>query len=310
MVDLISHHQARKRKREDDAHKAQDRTPLRTPSRTLSHTPASSADIHIESPTYTPVRRGINALASTSASFLVSDSPIASTSRLPALRTFEISPHVTHHSSAIDFSKEPPTEREKVLITALEVSYQRNAHQKDAMTGMQAQGLLQAAYVEDVRGQLQSQEERKKQGKKKGRIRVNTDGKSKILTQDSIFNAVVEGQVARDAAKEAASKRKDAKERYTDAVGIWKVRDMDRKVRNALCKEGWIKDIKKWEVERDSAKYEKRKPRWQKPKMPPMEKAMIKPKVADFVEGNGEEDEDEDEEDGERSDLGGGSDND
>lgn len=136
-----------------------------------------------------------------------------------------------------------------MLIAALEVSHQRNGHQKDAMTGMQAQGLLQAAYVKDVHGQLQSQEEKRNQGKKKGRIQVNTNGKSKILTQDDIFKAVVEGQVAQDAAKEASLRRKDAKERYLDAVGVWKVRQMDRKERNAVCKGGWIQDVKKWEVE-------------------------------------------------------------
>ena len=58
--------------------------------------------------------------------------------------------------------------------------------------------------------------------------------------------------------------------------------------------------MKKWEVERDSAKYDKRKPRWQKPKMPPMEKAAIKPKLADFV---GVDDDVDEEEDGENSDL-------
>lgn len=40
--------------------------------------------------------------------------------------------------------------------------------------------------------------------------------------------------------------------------------------------------------------------------MPPMEKAILKPKVADFVEENGEEDEEEDE----GSDLCGALDND
>lgn len=133
-----------------------------------------------------------------------------------------------------------------------------------------------------VRIQLQTQEEKKDGGKRKGCI--NMDGKAKILTQDDIFKAVVEGQTAPDAAKDALLKRKDAEERYSDAVGVWKVREMDRREKNTLDKEGWKTEVKKWEVERDSAKYDKRKPRWQKPKMLPMEKATIKPKLSDFVE--------------------------
>ena len=69
---------------------------------------------------------------------------------------------------------------------------------------MQAQSLLQASYVENVRIQLQTQEEKKDGGKRKGCI--NMDGKAKILTQDDIFKAVVEGQTARDAAKDALLK--------------------------------------------------------------------------------------------------------
>ena len=217
------------------------------------------------------------------ASFLVSDSPIASTSRLPPVHTFIISPNV-HPKSAVDLSMElePLTERETLLMAALNDSYQYNIRQKEIMIGMQAQSLLQASYVENVRIQLQTQEEKKDGGKRKGCI--NMDGKAKILTQDDIFKAVVEGQTARDAAKDALLKRKDAKERYSDAVGVWKVREMDRREKNTLDKEGWKTEVKKWEVERDSTKYDKRKPRWQKPKMPPMEKATIKPKLSDFVE--------------------------
>jgi len=69
-----------------------------------------------------------------------------------------------------------------------------------------------------------------------------------------------------------------------EAIGVWKVREMDRKEQNSVLKLEWEKEVKKWEIERNSAKCERRKPRWTKPKMPPMEKTIPKPKVADFVE--------------------------
>jgi len=289
MMDLISHHQARKRKRtEDDAYEDQNNTPQ-------ASSTISKANL-TDSPTYTPVRRGINALASTSAAFLVSDSPIASTSRLPSLQTFEISPVYRPHSLLTGSDSEPLTDRERLLMTALQDSHNERARLKEQMMGMQAQSLLQASYVEGVRIQLQTLEEKKSRGKKKARI--NTDGKPKILSQDEIFNAVVEGQAARDSAKEAATKRKDARGKYSDALVIWKAREDERKEINATYKEQWHKEVKKWEIERDSAKFDKRKPRWKKPKMPTMQKAIIKPKIAEFVEAIDEdEEEDEEEED-------------
>jgi hypothetical protein len=146
--------------------------------------------------------------------------------------------------------------------------------------GLQAQSILHSAHVEDLRGQLQGSEEKKAQSQNRGRI--NMDGKPKILTQDEIFNAVVKANTDRDAAKDATVKRKDAKSKYTDAVGVWKVREMDRKERNGALKSKWEEDVRKWEVERNSAKYDHRKPRWTKLKMPAMEKLFPKPKVADF----------------------------
>jgi len=60
----------------------------------------------------------------------------------------------------------------------------------------------------------------------------------------------------------------------------------------------WAKEVKKWEVERDSAGSGQRKPRWNKPKMPSMERALPKPKVSNFVEDSEEEEEGDKEEEG------------
>jgi hypothetical protein len=71
---------------------------------------------------------------------------------------------------------------------------------------------------------------------------------------------------------------------------------MDGKAQNALLKGGWEKDMKKWTIEWDNAKHDCCKPRWTKPKMPMMEKALCKPMVADFsTENKDMEDEEENE---------------
>jgi hypothetical protein len=76
---------------------------------------------------------------------------------------------------------------------------------------------------------------------------------------------------------------------------------MDRKGRNGALKSEWEKEVRNWEVEKNRAKCDRRKPKWTKPKMPAMEKSIPKPKVADFAEeseGDEEmEDIDEDESD-------------
>src|SRR6266545_1389370 len=93
------------------------------------------------------------------------------------------------------------------------------------------------------------------------------DGRLKILTQDEIMNVVVKAHAKHDAKKNAAIKQKDAKAKDAEAIGIWKVREMDRKEQNSVLKTEWEKDVRKWEVERNSAKCDRRKPRWTKPKV-------------------------------------------
>jgi hypothetical protein len=107
VVDLISHHQARKRKWEDDDASCQEsqRGPPQTPA--VSHS----------SMAYTPVQRGLRALGSTSVSFLVSDSPLASNSCLPPLQMIEISPHASRDKALL--SIKPATDREQELMAVL-----------------------------------------------------------------------------------------------------------------------------------------------------------------------------------------------
>ena len=61
--------------------------------------------------------------------------------------------------------------------------------------------------------------------------------------------------------------------------------------------EEWQRDVVKWQQERESARYERRRAWWKKPGKPKLEKTIPKPKKADFAADEGEgEDEDEDEE--------------
>lgn len=64
----------------------------------------------------------------------------------------------------------------------------------------------------------------------------------------------------------------------------------------------WVKEVKNWGIEKDSAKADHWKPNWNKPNMPSMEKALPKPKLGDFVEESEEVEEIDGVDDGENSD--------
>lgn len=191
VVDLLSCHQARKRSHED----------LPDPEDEARHTPSQRLASNSELD-YTPVRQAMNGLASTSAAFLVSDIPLLSSSHLPDLQTYKISPDRNQGQRLLDMP--PTTEREMLLIQALEERNRHISYQSQIIGGLQAQSIHHSAHVEDLRGQLQGQEEKKAKGQNKGRI--NMDGRPKILTQDEIFNAVVKAHAERDAKKDATIK--------------------------------------------------------------------------------------------------------
>lgn len=94
-----------------------------------------------------------------------------------------------------------------------------------------------------------------------------------------------------------------AKEKYSAAMDIWKVWEIDWKAWNVVLKDGWDEDVKKWNVEWDNTKYDRRKLRWTKPKMPMMEKIICKPRLADF---NTEDMSSGEEEDGDMQSIGDG----
>jgi hypothetical protein len=279
VVDLISQHQAWKRRHEE-----------MEASGDMQKTTATSSN-----PSYTPVWCALASLATTSASFLVSNSPIQSMSVLPTLFTVTISPPKQQDMRILNTA--PSTELEAQLQDALQASNAIVKAQKSIITAMQAQSILQSMYLEGVRGTMQAQEEKKSKKRKTENIKM--DGRCKILTQADIIEGVKEWHDDREKVAEEVAAKKKEKEKYSSAMDVWKVQEMDRKARNTLLKGGWEQDVKKWTIERDNAKHDHRKPKWTKPKMPMMEKAIRKPMVADFsTEDEDMEDEDEDEGDG------------
>ncbi|KIM37167.1 hypothetical protein M413DRAFT_13522 [Hebeloma cylindrosporum] len=196
LVNLISQHQVCKHRRDGKAE------PPQTPPPAL----------HRQDTPYTPVRRAVNALTSTSASFLVSQSPIKSTSQLPTFQTIMILRNV-HRDKAL-LAEGPSTEREKLLMAVL--------------------------------GQLEGQEQKKRKTAQTGQLPVPKDGKAKV-------------------------------------------RKMDIKERKEAIQRAWKQDVKWWDIEWDSAKFDCQKPQVDKAKDAPSGEVFLKPTVSNF--GDGSEDE-------------------
>jgi len=150
---------------------------------------------------------------------------------------------------------------------------------KEVVQSQQAQMVLQEFYVYRVRGQLEDQENKKK--KPSGRL--NFDGRAKVLTQDDVFDEVSRYEAQKLVEKDKAEDRADATKLYQEAMKKFNAYDEQRKERNVKITETWKRDVVLWEAERDSRAREVGRPRWNKPKRPPLEKAMKKPLKKNFV---------------------------
>ena len=93
--------------------------------------------------------------------------------------------------------KEPTTELEQLLLAALGERNHHISYQKQVIRGLQAQTIFHSAHVEDLRGQLQKNEVKKAQGQ--NGLKLNMDGKLKILTQDMVYNGITKAHAECDA---------------------------------------------------------------------------------------------------------------
>ncbi|KAJ7937487.1 hypothetical protein B0H13DRAFT_1852458 [Mycena leptocephala] len=165
-------------------------------------------------------------LRSSSSGFIISSSPIQSTSHLPAMQTDTISPSKQkkiRHASLL--SAVPSTVLEEELQNALREVLAKNAAQKTRLIAMQSSLVLNGAYCDVVRGQLEAQEE-------KGCRAQNEKGYST---------------------------------EHSTALAEWKSLEDARKARNKEIRARHREAVAAWEAERDERKRENKRPRWTKP---------------------------------------------
>lgn len=282
------------------------RSPARTPhpSRGVIETPSPFLRHSTVVPT-TPlsIRRTLFAIQSSSASFLVSPSPMQSTSQLPPLLTSVISPSRSKYAHLLHDL--PRTYREEQLMDALHEAEKRIDTLKENNRVLQAQTVLQGLYVGGVRSELQAQEDKKGKGRSK---KLNADGCPKLMDMDEFYVRVVEDDERRKLEAEEKARKRAIREEATELRKKWEEEEEARKVRNSRAIAAWQTAVKEWEIERSRAKEARQRPNWTKPVKPKTEPP--KPKtwtkkgsaqataIRDADEGEtdaGEDDDDDDE---------------
>ncbi|KAH9925959.1 uncharacterized protein B0H18DRAFT_817936, partial [Fomitopsis serialis] len=136
------------------------------------------------------------------------------------------------------------TQQEADLQDALRESNVRNESQKARMSGMQATAVLSDIYLRASRSQLQAQEEAK--GKKKS-TRIFSDGLPRLLTDDQVFDTVVQHEHAAAKKKTDKAVRKEARSVHGVAIAGWKKAEEARKARNTARREVHRTAVKAWE---------------------------------------------------------------
>ncbi|KIK10643.1 hypothetical protein PISMIDRAFT_33559, partial [Pisolithus microcarpus 441] len=169
------------------------------------------------------------ALASTSASYLVNTTPLTSENQLPAYQPSPLTPTRKQKHTLLD--REPASELEQTYQEALCQSLAREDQYKASTVEMQSVLVLQTMHCNRIMSQLAAQEDKeKKRKKRKGKLMG--DGLPRLLTGEAFYNRVVEFENAAAEEEVQRENRRKQKESRAEALGAWKVADKERRQRN------------------------------------------------------------------------------
>ncbi|KAG1848680.1 hypothetical protein F4604DRAFT_1812073 [Suillus subluteus] len=238
----------------------------------------------------TLVGQALDDLASSSASFLVSDTPITSRDHLPAFTPTPFTPTRKRKHAVLDH--QPETEHEHECHNALREAYEREDYYKGALYGMQSTAVLQEMYCKTLSSQLAAQEEKKLARK---REKLVGDGLPRLLTGDEFYRSVVVHNNAADAEVAARESRRQERDERASLMKAWKEEDAKRLERNEVRRQEYKEELRQWEEERAKAKLERRRMTHVKPKLGRLEAPLPKPALAHIDEEEDESDDSEEE---------------
>ncbi|TBU57435.1 hypothetical protein BD310DRAFT_821665 [Dichomitus squalens] len=261
----------------------------------------SAAQTSTISPPRTPsrLRTARDALRMSSAAYLLSPTPVTSSSEPPSFNPVPISPFKRRFDALL--AQPPATEMEEHLQKLLKALQDRYQTLKTHLADVQAGAVLQAVYMERVQSRLEGQEEREAQPKKR---KLFGDGLPKLLTDDKFFGAVEDIEATQRQEAAAKKARKAEREEYAKQKEAWKKVEDVRKERNKQVRATFKQEMAGWGAEKKSAKQEGRAPRWGKPKRATLESPVPCPRMLKTKDGEEDvqdieenEDDDDDEQD-------------
>ncbi len=183
-------------------------------------------------------------LSKTSAGYLISQSPIKSSSAVPL--------YIPKFPQPLPIPEKllslvPENRFEEELQDLLEELVKREAIYSSVLTGMQASLILQNLYCERLRGQLHAKE--KKGNTKKATGKLVGDGLPRCLT-DNEFMERVEAFVQRQLAEETEKERmRTERDVYATAIQQWNKSEEARKATRVTRMAEWKVEVKEWEME-------------------------------------------------------------
>ena len=146
---------------------------------------------------------------------------------------------------------------------------------------MQAASVLQNLYVRGVQAELVAAAECKR--KKGEKVRLNGDGKLKLLTADEFMELTNRKEEEDQAFAVATAHRNNMRHEYHIAREEWGAQEHVWKERNEEWRAEYQKAMEKWSNTHEQARAEGKSLPGKNPVRKPLEKAIPRPKLADFL---------------------------
>ncbi|PPQ88599.1 hypothetical protein CVT25_009837 [Psilocybe cyanescens] len=252
---------------------------------TRNSTPATTSTTPSPSPdsTLQVLANTVNSLKQTNLGHLVSHTPAVSSDPMPSHTTCtkkSLSGPVNNRIAALEI--QPCTPNKLLLLSALCESEAHVNRMEIHVFELQASHILNEAYARQLKQQLAAKEE-KKSKKKAGKL--VGDGLPRLLTGDQFYELAKEKEREIRDEERLKEDRRGAKERYREALGLWKVADERRKGEAA---EARVKNKKATEDFNKKAAATKKGTKLKnsdKPTPIPIPKVIPRPKLKDFSDG-------------------------
>jgi hypothetical protein len=222
-----------------------------------AHEPATATDTEagpdesnkgLDPRLFTPSKMGRlnSALQSTSAAFLVSNSPIQSTSRIPA-PVFQSTSKVPcpdwtlAHDTTPTATKAAADAQIADLQRALCLAETTNTVKDTVIGENHAQMAVQYIYVNQVRGQLEYKERKAADGADRGRLVM--DGKACYLTDENMIETAMRNEIEKDKVSVETARKKRKAAYGKEKTRLRKKGVADRKLERAYDMAEWEADF-------------------------------------------------------------------